>query len=199
MNRNKLYIDVLIIILIGFLLSLSFFQHFTVGFSLTINFYLGVVWWLTTILIYIKKSERGKKHILILLIFSCFNIIEFYYANISFGSSNIYKYKEIYFSLPGLNPFSLLMLISYIFLNLSMVKQFYRNLLGHNDAEIEQEDKKQFKFYYENFIACNSEELEYAIKNINEYPEQALEALKIVVEKRGSFKILTKTTIKEQY
>ncbi len=48
-----------------------------------------------------------------------------------------------------------------------------------------EEKRNEEKFYYEKFVGCNSDELDIVMKNFDDYPDAAKEAInRIIAEKR---------------
>jgi len=180
---QRKYFDLGFLMILGTLSIISVVRHFVDGYILTVNLYLGMVCCVTCLLLEIIANKRSKAFLLSLISLSAFNIVSFTVENFAFGSSAIHHYGAIYFALPGVNPVFLVVLVAYLLMDSSFAMSFYK-IFGPSDNEIEEEYKKQARFYYERFSACNKKDLDFAIKNLKDYPRPAQDALEIVVAKR---------------
>ncbi|MBB3054593.1 hypothetical protein [Mucilaginibacter gotjawali] len=188
MNKKAKYKDIFVLLILFIFLVISIFRHFSDGYILTVNLYLGFICLFITTLLRIKDGKRAKVFLICLLMLAAFNIISFTVENISFGKSAIYNVGIFYFSSPGINPLFLLMLVIYSIIDYGFSIKFYKNVFGKSDKEANEEYKKMAEFYYKRFSSCTREELDFALKNINEYPHAGQESLKIVVEKSNEEK-----------
>lgn len=185
MNKKANYTDIVFLLLLSMSLVISIVRHFIDGYILTINLYLGVIGLLISILLKIKEYKEAEIFLICLLTLSAFNIVSFTVENIAFGKSTIYNAGIFYFSSPGINPLFLFVLVVYSLIGYGSSKNFFKNVFGLSDNDVDEEYKKTAEIYYKLFNACTVEELDFALKNIKEYPHAAQESLKIVIEKRN--------------
>ena len=184
MRKWSKYFDIFFLVLIGALFGLSGINHFNRGFILTINTYLGFLCWLLVVILKIRKPEKYQFFVAYLLIFSTLNVISFTAESIAFGLSRLVEYKGIFFTMISINPISFILVIIYFVGNSSILKQLYKKLFKPGDLEISDEYKKQVMFYYEKFNVLSIDEFEGIIKNLNDYPLEAQEAIKKIMDKR---------------
>ncbi|WP_295670782.1 hypothetical protein [uncultured Mucilaginibacter sp.] len=185
MNKKAKYKDIFFLFVLFIFLVISIFRHFSDGYILTVNLYLGFICLFITTVLRIKDGKRAKVFLICLLMLAAFNIISFTVENISFGKSAIYNVGIFYFSLPGINPLFLFALGIYSAIDYRFSIKIYKIAFGLSDKEANEEYRKTTELYYKRFSTCTMEELDFALKNIKEYPHAAQEALKIVIEKRN--------------
>jgi hypothetical protein len=142
MYKRAGYVDIGFLLVIGVLLGISVISHFTIGYTLKVNLFLGIIGWLVAVFLKIRKHKSRGILVICLLTLWTFNIVSFTYSNIAFGKSGIYEYNGIYYSFPGINPLALLFQIVYSIVNYSISKQFFKSVFGRSDDEVEQEYKK---------------------------------------------------------
>ena len=181
MSKISKYIDIVLLSFLGILLIDAVVRHFLAGFVLTINLYLGIIFWFIVLALRITKNKRTKVYLIGIVLLAALNIISFTVENFSFGNGNIREYGPIYFVIPGINPIFLLLLVIFSLIDYKFSIDFYRRTLKGSDKERSEEYIKQMNFYYGQFSACNKNELDFAIENLKEYPEPAQEALQIII------------------
>ena len=106
--KKKKIIDIFFLFLIGYLISVGVFNHFSDKHILAINFYLGIIAWL--IVIYFALfNKRVKYLVLLLLAAGLLNIIVFSSSLSSIGHIiYIYNHGNLIIIGPGINPTLLL-------------------------------------------------------------------------------------------
>jgi hypothetical protein len=184
MSKISKYTDVAIICLIGYLIAVAIFQHFTQNITLSLNFYIGVAAWLFTV--WFKTSKNDAKYaVFILLLCAVFNIILFTASVSSFGRVYyLYKGDNLNIASLGLNPFILLIFLLYFSVNRKVGLELYTNVFYGSDKEAELKTNKEIEFYYIKFNDSTYEELVKFYKNYKSYPLSAQVALKKIHEER---------------
>lgn len=169
MNKKAKYIDSSFLLIFFLLAILTMYRHLSAGFILSINNYLGFLLLIMFIGIWFLKKELNKYLVFILLY--TFNIINFTVErfNISVGAD----VRELQFTPISINPIAVILLIIYLCLNGSTIKQLYTD----NDKESADKLNKKVDFYYNKFSNCSEGELTVIFSNYDKYPEEARIAL----------------------
>jgi len=171
--KARKYSDLVVLILIGYFISVGIFAHFNNGNILSLNFYLGFICWLVTIYFkYIRKEKRSFVPCLIVL--GTLNILIYSASVFSFGSVHyLYNDNEIIITSLGVSPLFLLILIIYCLVNFDLVRRLYYG----SDKENADKLKVAVSFYYDKFNGYSAEELKEVFKMYKDYPEEAKIAL----------------------
>lgn len=123
--RNKL-ITLIPFLIITALMINSWVTLLLDDYIIQIAQWLGLGFYLLTLLIYFRNFKYGTLATGIILFLATFNVISFFANRIyismgaGFGDNKIYA--------PGIQPLSLLILILYIILNFSMLKEFWEEM-----------------------------------------------------------------------
>lgn len=173
--KPKKYIDIIFLILLGLLLAMSIYRHFTGGFVLSVNNYLALVLWLGVVIVKITRPEKSNYLLLLLLVLSIFNITNFTIEVFKVGFSVGYAG---YFDGIHINIISFLLLVVYYFTNRNFVLQTVKILIKGSDKDREKERDKKIAFYYQKFNVCEPAEFDKIFANFKEYPAEAQIALK---------------------
>lgn len=184
MSKKAKYLDLAFIFFIGYLIAVSIKQHFLDNTVLSLNFYVGFLAWTFSLYCVIKGVHRSA--ILILLLFSVFNIIAFSAVISSFG--NVYfLYKGDNFNIVsvGINPLQLLILFIYAIINRDIVSEFYARVFNESKDDQVKNYMALVDFYYNKFKTCSEEELKVIFQNYNDYPPEAQEAILQLKEHKG--------------
>ncbi len=172
------------LLLIGYIISVAIYEHFSDGSVLSLNFYLGVLAWLYVC--YDRLIKRNPKNFFVfyLLIFGVFNIFIFSAFIFTFGSVNYYKTDNFVIAFLGINPFFVLIIFIYFLFNAKVLIAFFYTLKNGTDKEIALNFESKIKFYYEKFNLFESENLNDIYRIYKEYPKEAQIALKKIHEER---------------
>jgi len=182
--KTKKYIDIIYLLVMGYLISVGIFKHFYDNNILSLNFYIGVTVWLYVVYD-LLFNRKGKFLVFYLLILGLFNVVVFSAYLFSFGSVYyIYKGDNLVIAFPGINPFFLLITLIYFVFNSKVLIDLYYRLMNGSDAEILLKMESGVKFYYEKFNSYSSESLKDVYKIYNEYPDEAQIALKKINKER---------------
>ncbi|MES2061757.1 MAG: hypothetical protein V4456_07545 [Bacteroidota bacterium] len=171
MNKKGKYVDYAFLIIIGLLTCLTIYRHYSADFILSINNYLGLLLFIVVSVLKLFKLPQNKYLVFILLVFYTFNIINFTVErfNISIGIDP----GELQYNTPSINPVAVILLIVYLFLNGSVIKQLYTD----TDAEGKEKSNKKVDFYHHKFNSCSDTELTDIFNNYDNYPDEARTAL----------------------
>ena len=103
------YTDIAFLSLFGLLIVVSIIAHFRDGYVLSINNYVAFITWLIVGYNFFISDKKWKYSVLVLLLLSTFNIINFYVAVIN---SSIYHINnELIFNWPGFSGFYIIDII----------------------------------------------------------------------------------------
>jgi len=188
MRKRTKYLNITVLVATGILLLRSSYLHFADDCTLTINFYVGVLCWIATVFLVLKKHKTAKVCVIILFVLSGFNIISFTVENIAIGTSTIYSFGDINYILPGVNPLFLFSFVIYVLIDKANSMALYKRAMNGTLPEMQEEYKKEAMFYYEKFKNCTDEEFRYAVKNIKQYPKVAQDAISIVIAQKEEMK-----------
>jgi hypothetical protein len=184
MSKKKV-VDLLFLVLIGYFISVGIFNHFVYGHTLSLNFYFGLIAWVS-VSYFILFTIKGNFLIFYLLVFGVFNVFVFSSWLSSFGAVYyIYQSDDFIISYLGINPFVLLLILIYFFINRSTIMSHIRRLTEGTEEEISLRFKNKVKFYYDKFNLYTSDELKDVYKIYDEYPEEAKMALREIHEERN--------------
>ncbi len=174
---NRL-LDRLLLIVLGFLSLFTLYQVLFQEYFLTLNNYAAFLFLIVAIILKIKKEDRFKSAVLLLLLSASFNFINF--STVTYSATVGYKAKEIDYSLPSINILFFLLLIFYCCINISYV----RSIFTGTDDEKELKRQKMIEFYYTKFSGIDLDGFNSALNNFDQYPEEARIALEKLKNER---------------
>lgn len=172
--------DFIFLALIGLIVVNTITQSIIFDYLLSFNNYLGFVCLPIVLASRILKPRAGRYAIVVLLLLSSFNIINFGIAKVSLSFSIGGLGEGI-----GLNPIMLIILIGYYLVNRRSINQRLSKYINGPADEQQNDQQKMVEFYVRKFENCAAEEMEAIIKNFNHYPPEAQIALKRVCNLKG--------------
>ncbi|NCD68805.1 hypothetical protein [Mucilaginibacter agri] len=178
-NKITAYADAIFLTLIGILIGKTLFRFFNSDFMLSLNTYLGFGSWILVVLMKLFKYKYVKHAILILLVLAAFNILNFTVETIWLGSAIQLMQRPLLYSI-GINPGMFLLAIGYSAINRSTISKTYKARFGPSEDEVRIKQKTMVNFYNQKFKSLTTKELEFALKNIKDYPHEAQIALNLL-------------------
>ncbi len=159
-------------------------QSILFQYELGLNNYLGFVGWAMVLVIRISNERPGRYGTALLLVLGTLSLLNFTIGTITMA----------FFIGPlgiGFNPVILIIMIAYYFVNKKPINQVLSKLTKGSAEERQTERQKLVDFYLHKFKTYDSSEFGIILKNFNEYPDEAQEAIKRICRLRG----ITQTTI----
>lgn len=182
MLRPNKIVDISFLILLGICCLITIYQGVSNIFLLTINNYLAVIVYAVLVGLKVYSPSKGRYNVLILLVLSLFNLINFSAVVIN---STIYHLDSGWsVNGVGFNIIIFFFLFIYILLNKDFVTHTLRSLLVGSDKEIAAKKEKMVKFYYNKFKKESNEDFDIIYFNIQSYPDEAQIALEKLKEDR---------------
>lgn len=124
---NKLFKPLIPFLLISALMLNTWFNLlFSEYYYITLANWLGLGFYFLTLFVYLKNFKYGTLMIGVILFISTFNVISFFLDTSQIALSASFSEHEVY--TPGIQPISLLILILYIILNFSALKDFWEEM-----------------------------------------------------------------------
>jgi len=182
MLRPNKIVDISFLIFLGTCCLITIYQGVSNVFLLTINNYLAVIVYVVVVGLKVYSPSKGRYNVLILLVLSLFNLINFSAVVIN---STIYHLDSGWsVNGVGFNIIVFVFIIIYFFLNKDFVTYTLRSLLVESDKEIVAKKEKMVKFYYNKFKKETNGEFDRIYFNIKSYPDEAQIALEKLKEDR---------------
>lgn len=147
MTKRHKIIDYIFLTLLGILLFITYYDHFTDVWNLSINNYLSIAAWIL-VLGFRVFTNKGIYGVFVILLLGAFNVIDFTtnYVQLAVGVSNETSYRGI-----SVNGATFILLLVYIAVNYNYVKKLVKiNLYGSQEEQAEKAER-EFSFYYQNF------------------------------------------------
>lgn len=171
MNKRSKIVDIIVLAILTVLGIDTLFLHFSVGYTVYLNYFLGLILLVTGVFIKVKNGKFSNYVVLSLLILASAGVVNFLASTVEFGEPSHAVFLSYRFS--GINLLFALMLIIYLVIN----HDLYRKVFKASAQEEDEKFKKLVDFYYDKFKDSGSEELSDIMNRYDQYPLEARTAL----------------------
>jgi hypothetical protein len=185
MTKTAKYLDIVYLGLIGIIITISIVRVIAYNFILPVNTYVGLACWLGGVVLKIFTPKKTKYFLSAILILSTLNLITFTVETFAFGvGSHLFTWQGFYFCAVSINPIALVLMVIYFSINFSTAKTLIKKIFGSSEKEEKDAYDKSFQFYYQKFVSYNDDDFKVIIKNFDDYPLEAREAIEFIVKQK---------------
>ena len=182
----KKYTDFVFLTLLGLSMGISIYQHFNLGYILSINNYAAFVLWLIVLLCKIIIPKKSLFLVFFLMLLATIDIINFSFYTVN--SKTYYTEEGMLYNGLGINIFFIVPLIVYAIINRKILNGLLLVIFKGSDEEQLAAKNKLSEFYYKKFAVSDDNEVKEFIKKLKDYPDEAQTALMRIKNERRSLK-----------